>query len=122
MTIATQACWTFAVAGPRTADELAECTQGVMESLLELERRDDDLLESGVAMDAGEKTVVVEVTVRAASGPQLVERSTGIVRAALHAAGHGTPDWPGSAGTGTPSRDSGSVVGSFTRQQFSVNV
>jgi hypothetical protein len=122
VSIVARARWTFAVTGPCNADELAECAQGVMEALLELERCDGDLLDSGVAMDADEKTVVVEVTVQAASYPQIVERSMGIVRTAIHAAGHGTPGWPGSAGTGTPTRSSVSVVGSFTRQRFSVNV
>lgn len=122
--IAASVRWTFQVEGPQNADELEESAQKVMEALLELEACDSKLGNAGVAIDAHEMTVDVELSVEGASETEVVEHAQAAVRTAIHAAGHGTPDWPVSAtshkavhGSQEPVR----AAGTFRRQQFSIN-
>lgn len=122
--IEAQVRWTFHVEGPENAEELAESARLVMEALLELEACNDNLGDCGVAMDASAMTVDVELTVRCDSEPEVVEVAQAAVRTAIHAAGHGTPEWPLRPATPNFTHlglgEGTGASGTFRRQKFSV--
>ncbi|WP_327069858.1 hypothetical protein OG500_29465 [Kitasatospora sp. NBC_01250] len=86
--------WTFKVVGPESADELSDSAERVMDALLDLEACDPRLCDAGVAMDADAMTVDVELTVTGPTAPGNLEHAQTAIRAAIHAAGDATPDWP----------------------------
>lgn len=114
---------TFHVEGPMDASGLADSARKVMEALLALEECNSELSDAGVAMDANEMNVQVELAVTGGSEPECVERALAAVRTAIHAAGHGTPDWPSSSPLyATPDLgEPEGVAGTFRRLQFLAN-
>lgn len=85
---------TFRVDGPEDGEALAQSAQTVMDALLELEGCNSELSDAGVAMDASEMTVEVEITASGGDAQESLERAMAAIRTAIHAAGYGTPDWP----------------------------
>ncbi|MFJ8130960.1 hypothetical protein [Streptomyces hydrogenans] len=104
--------WTFKVVGPEDADALSDSAERVMEALLDLEACDSLLSDSGVAMDADDMLVDVELTVAGTSAPDTLRYAQAAIRTAIHAAGHGTPDWPND-----PQDRVSSSVGKYHPQQ-----
>ncbi|GAA1386225.1 hypothetical protein GCM10009639_09750 [Kitasatospora putterlickiae] len=86
--------WTFKVVGPETADEPSNSAERVMEALLDLEACDSRLCDSGVAMDATDMTVDIELTATGGDAPDTLRYAQTAIRAAIHAAGDGAPEWP----------------------------
>jgi hypothetical protein len=71
-------------------------------------------------------TVDVEMSVKGASETEIVEHAQSTVRTAIHAAGHGTPDWPVLPATSRKAHraeeETAGAAGTFRRQQFSISV
>ncbi|WP_447038271.1 hypothetical protein [Streptomyces sp. DSM 118878] len=125
MTLQASVRWTFRVEGSETAEQLATSSQSIMDALLVLEQCNPELLDSGVAMDAGAMTIDVEMTLTGASAPEIVKQADVLVRTAIHSAEHATPGWP-PPGT-VPGWEElgaeqlrGSKAGAFHTQQFAV--
>jgi hypothetical protein len=68
--------------------------EAVMEELVAIEQSDDELSDATVSGDAGAGQVVVELLVLTDDPLYAITRSAAAIRAAVHAAGHGTPGWP----------------------------
>lgn len=75
---------------PTDPDLLEEALDRVMSEFLRLEVADPSI---DATLTAG--TVTFTVTVEAANPVEAVNQASMIVRSAIHAAGGGTPDWPG---------------------------
>jgi hypothetical protein len=86
--------WTFVVEGER---DLFVGADAVTDALVDQEKCTLELLDSAVSADRGARTVEIEVTVRAASENEAIAVGHAAVRAAIHAAGGSTPDWPSHA-------------------------
>jgi hypothetical protein len=86
--------WTFAV---EDEGDLFTCADAVTEALVDQEKCAPALLDSAVSADRGAQTIEIEVTVRAASENGAIAVGHAAVRAAIHAAGGSTPDWPSHA-------------------------
>ncbi|HEX5493701.1 MAG TPA: hypothetical protein VFX70_03885 [Mycobacteriales bacterium] len=74
----------------------------VMESLLALERCNNDITDADVSTDASTSTVAVGVLVATGDHPTAYRRAFDVIRTALHAAGAATPSWPAPDDTLTP--------------------
>lgn len=67
----------------------------VMQELLKLETCNNDFTDSTVSTDAQLNTITIELLVFDLTDPiKVLQRALDIVRAAAHAAGGATPDWP----------------------------
>ncbi|ACU77044.1 hypothetical protein Caci_8221 [Catenulispora acidiphila DSM 44928] len=122
MSIEVQLGISFRVDGPESAEELAQSAGKVMEALLALEECNSELSDAGVAMDADQMIVEVELKASGASEPESIERALAAVRTAIHAAGHGTPDWQTSSRYATPDISVEGATGTFRRLQFTASV
>lgn len=83
--------WTFVVEG---SGDLFAWADAVTEALLAHERCTAEVLDSAVSADRGERTIEIEVTVRAGSEYEAITVGHAAVRSAIHAVGGSTPDWP----------------------------
>ncbi|MEZ0107347.1 hypothetical protein ABH920_001338 [Catenulispora sp. EB89] len=111
----------FRVDGPGTAEELEQSAGKVMEALLALEDCNSELSDAGVAMDADQMIVEVELRASGSSEPECIERALAAVRTAIHAAGHGTPDWQASNHYATPDISAEGTTGTYRRLQFTAS-
>ncbi|GEM_PF-1979605 len=77
-------------------EDLPGHVDAVMRELIALEECDDSLTDSAVGLDIGSMTVEISVSIQNPSSyDQALSRAVGTIRAAIHAAGGFTPDWPG---------------------------
>ncbi|WP_194910257.1 hypothetical protein [Catenulispora rubra] len=121
MSIEVHLALSFRVDGPETAEELEQSAGKVMEALLALEECNSELSDAGVAMDADQMIVEVELRVSGSSEPECIERALAAMRTAIHAAGHGTPDWQASSHYATPDISAEGATGTFRRLQFTAS-
>lgn len=83
--------WVFIADGD--ADLLAH-GERVMEALLEQEQAAPGFADSAVSVDAEQRTMEIEATATGDDLSNAIATGQSSVRAALHAVGIGTPDWP----------------------------
>lgn len=83
--------WTFKVVG---GGDLFKQADALTEALLEQERCTPEVKDSAVSADRAGAVVEIELTVMAASEDDALAKGQAAIRAALHATGWGTPEWP----------------------------
>ena len=83
--------WKFKVVSD---DELFKHADLLTEALLEQERCTPEVKDSAVSADRGGAVVEIELSVVAASEDEALAVGQSAVRAALHASGWSTPQWP----------------------------
>ncbi|MET9784433.1 hypothetical protein [Nocardiopsis alba] len=79
---------------PVSQDEFHDYAARLMDELLALEECDNSITDSTVSSDADERLFTVEIVVRTDDQFEASEKAFATLRAALHAAGAGTPGWP----------------------------
>lgn len=83
--------WTFKLVGD---GDLFKHADLLTEALLEQEQCTPEVKDSAVSADRGNAVVEIELSVVAASEDEALAIGQSAIRAALHAVGGGTPQWP----------------------------
>lgn len=91
MTIAIHSHWEFLADGDA---DLFAYGDKVMQALLDQERCTPEFTDSAVAADMGRHVLEIEANACGSELSDAIATVRACVRAALHAAGIGTPDWP----------------------------
>lgn len=86
--------WTFVVGPARPDVDLFEHGDRLTERLLEQEECTPELRDSAVSVDRGKGHVEIEASVEADTPEDAIGIGQAAIRAALHAAGTSTPNWP----------------------------
>ncbi len=92
-------------------DDLFEAVESLTEALADLEDCNRSLLDSTLSADKSTNQVVVEVSIEADSIDQALDEGQSCIRAAIHAAGGGTPGWE-------KSFEDAIAVGEFTTREI----
>jgi hypothetical protein len=85
--------WVF-IAGTDGDEDLAARGDRVMNALLDQENAAPGIADSAVAVGAGRRILEIEATATGESLSDAIATGQSAIRAALHTAGIGTPDWP----------------------------
>lgn len=91
MDVRVHAHWVFIADGD---GDLFEYCDKVMRALLQQERCLDGFVDSAVSADAARAVMEIEADISGDDLSQAIAEGHAAVRAALHSAGIGTPDWP----------------------------
>lgn len=83
--------WRFTIVADDVAEVPAEVDR-IMQHLLELE--DGQLHDAAIGLDLATMSVEISIAVHAESPDQGIVTAMSAIRAAVHAAGGSTPDWP----------------------------
>lgn len=80
---------------PVAKEEFHKRATRLMDELMALNRINDAINDPVVSSDAGESLLTVEIIVASRDPFEATSTALTVLRTALHAAGAGTPGWPG---------------------------
>lgn len=88
--------WAFSVTtGAQISDDqLVQHVGEVMDELLSLEDAGSPIGDAALSLDTAERTVLVELAATGPTYPDAAASGLSAIRAAIHAAGGHTPEWP----------------------------
>lgn len=81
-------------------ESVAGQVEAIIEHLIDLEDTNCGLVDSTIGLDLGKRVLEAELTVEAATRGAALDCGVACLRAAIHAAGGGTPDWDDEPETG----------------------
>jgi hypothetical protein len=98
---------------PVTPESFQLRAETLIEELMSIEVRDDEISDSSIAGDAGSGAITIELLVFTEDPLHAIMKALTTIRAAIHAAGDATPGWP-EAGDVARTVDAASVQTAWT--------